>query len=80
MNTLPVIFMDETGNKTSDQFFICGFLEVPDVNQLHIQLQRIRDQIKSLADRGRKQRVLNLKQDDNIDSLFFRYSVLDMYS
>lgn len=68
--SFPVVFMDETGNKQSDQFFICGFLEVPDVNQFHIQLQRIRDQVKGLADRGRKQRVLKLKIDGDIDQLF----------
>lgn len=78
---LPVIFMDETGNKQTDQFFICGFLEVPDVNQFHIQLQRIRDQIKGLADRGRKQRVLNLKTDGDIDQLFqfaYRSSLFEL--
>lgn len=67
---LPVVFMDETGNKESDRFFICGFLEIPNVNDFQIQLQRIRDQIKGLADRNRKQRVLNLRQDGDIDQLF----------
>lgn len=67
---LPVVFMDETGNKESDRFFICGFLEVPNVNEFQIQLQRIRDQIKGLSDRSRKQRVLDLKTDGDIDQLF----------
>lgn len=67
---LPVVFMDETGNKESDRFFVCGFLEVPNVNNLQIQLQRIRDQIRGLADRNRKQKVLNLRKEKNLDELF----------
>lgn len=69
-NKLPVVFMDETGNKESDRFFVCGFLEVPDVNNFQIQLQRIRDQIKGLADRKRKEKVLDLKEKGNLDELF----------
>lgn len=68
--SMPVVFMDETGNKETDRFFICGFMEVADVNEFHRQLQRIRDQIKGLADRNRKQRVLNLKTDGDIEQLF----------
>ncbi len=67
---LPVVFMDETGNKESDQFFVCGFLEVPDVNEFQIKLQRMRDQIKGLADRKRKERVLRLKAAGNVEELF----------
>ena len=70
MNKTPVIFMDETGNKESDRFFLCGFLEVPNVNDFQIQLQRIRDQIKGLADRNRKQRVINLRAENDMDQLF----------
>jgi len=67
---LPVVFMDETGNAESDRFFICGFLEVSDVNAFHIGIRRIRDQIRGLADKNRKTRVQQLKDQNDIDQLY----------
>lgn len=69
-NRLPVIYMDETGNKESDRFFVCGFLRVANPNDFQMQLLRVRDQIRGLADRNRKQRIKNLREANNIDELF----------
>jgi hypothetical protein len=70
MNKCPAIFMDETGNMRPDKYFICGFLEVPDVNQFHSNLRRVRDQIKGLALRDRQMRIAQLKNDNDIEQLF----------
>ncbi|MDR1135152.1 MAG: DUF3800 domain-containing protein [Clostridiales Family XIII bacterium] len=70
MNKYPAIFMDETGNIKSDPYFICGFLEVPDVNQFHLKLLRVRDQIRGLALRDRQKRVLELKNIGDMEQLF----------
>lgn len=70
MTSTPVVFMDETGNKESDQFFICGFLEVPDVNIFQSQLLRIRDQIHGLSMRQRQERIKKLRHDKDIEQLY----------
>jgi len=70
MSKYGVTFMDETGNKESDRFFICGFLEVPDTGAFHLKLRRIRDQIKGLALRDRQQRIVDLKEIGDMDQLF----------
>ena len=67
---LPVVFMDETGNAESDRFFICGFLEVSNVNAFHIEIRRVRDQIRGLTDKNRKTRVQQLKDQNDIDQLY----------
>lgn len=33
-NNLHTVFMDESGNKESDRFFVCGFLELE--NNSHV--------------------------------------------
>lgn len=63
------VFMDESGKKESDRYFVCGFLEVFDNRHFLVSLQRVSDQIKNLAIRNRIARVDALKSAGNIDEL-----------
>ena len=63
------VFMDESGKKESDRFFVCGFLEVFDNRHFLVSLQRVSDQIKNLAIRNRIVRVDILKSTGNINEL-----------
>lgn len=67
---LSFVFMDESGKKESDRFFVCGFLQIED-NVLFVRsLQRVHDQIKNLAIRNRQQRVETLRQSGDIEQLY----------
>jgi len=63
------VFMDESGKKESDRYFVCGFLEVFDNRHFLLSLQRVFDQIKNLSIRNRIARVDKLKDAGNINEL-----------
>lgn len=67
---LPVVYMDETGNKESDRFFVCGFLQVPDSEALVKELARVRDQIEAKARYNKQKRVKDVYQQKDIDQLY----------
>lgn len=67
---LPVVYMDETGNKESDRFFVIGFLCVDDSEQLYRELVRVRDQIEALSRFNRLKRTRILKEEGDIEQLF----------
>lgn len=61
--------MDESGNKESDRYFVCGFLEIQDNQDFSVQLQRVRDQIFDLSLRNRQRRVDDLLDQKEINQL-----------
>ena len=67
---IPFVFMDESGKKESDRFFVCGFLQVDDNIAFSRALQRVSDQIKNLSIRNKQERVSRLYKDQNINELF----------
>src|SRR3989338_4604699 len=68
-NDLSFVFMDESGKKESDRFFVCGFLQVDDNTAFYRSLQRDVDQIKNLSIQNRQQRVDHLYQEKNLEEL-----------
>jgi len=64
------VFMDESGKKESDRYFVCGFLEVFDNRDFLLNLQRVSDQIKNLSIRNRMARVDELKNMNDINQLY----------
>ncbi|MCX6706480.1 MAG: DUF3800 domain-containing protein [Candidatus Woesebacteria bacterium] len=64
------VFMDESGRKESDPYFVCGFLEIEDNQAFSVSLQRVYDQIKNLSIRNRIARVDLLKKRKNINELY----------
>jgi len=63
------VFMDESGKKESDRYFVCGFLEVFDNRDFLLALQRVSDQVKNLSIRNRMKRVDELKDAGDINQL-----------
>jgi hypothetical protein len=62
--------MDESGNKESDRFFVCGFLMTNNSEQLIAELAKVRDQIEAKARYNKHQRVKKIRQDEDIDQLY----------
>lgn len=62
--------MDESGNKESDRFFVCGFLEISDNQSFCKSLQRVRDQIFSLSLKNRQKRVKHWFQNQDLQPLY----------
>lgn len=67
---LPVVYMDETGNKESDRYFVIGFLRVNDSEQLIQELMRVRDQIEALSRFNRQRRINTLYKGEDIEQLY----------
>ena len=67
---LPVVYMDESGNKESDRYFVCGFLCVNDSEQLIAQLARARDQIEAKARYNKLQRVEIVRKQNDLGQLY----------
>lgn len=67
---IPVVYMDETGNKESDRFFVIGFLCVDDSEQLNKELARVRDQVEALSRFNRLRRTQLVKDQGDIEQLF----------
>lgn len=59
-HNVKFVFMDESGNKESDRFFACGFLEVDNPQEFSINLRRVYDQIFNLSIRNRQERIAKL--------------------
>ena len=70
MQDFTTIYMDETGNKESDRFFICGFLRIADNEQFINRLSRVREQIEARARFNKQQRVERLYEAEDIDTLY----------
>ena len=66
---LSFVFMDESGNKDSDRFFVCGFLQIEDNIEFSRRLQRVVSQIKNLSIRNRQSRVERLFEEKNLEEL-----------
>lgn len=64
------VFMDESGRKESDRYFVCGFLEIEDNQAFCSSLQRVYDQIKNLSIRNRLARVEKLKNESNLEEIY----------
>ena len=64
------VFMDESGRKESDHYFVCGFLEVLDNQNFSSYFQRVVAQIKNLSIRNRSVRAKTLKENGNIEELY----------
>lgn len=64
------VFMDESGRKESDRFFVCGFLEIENNQAFSFSLRRVADQIKNLSIRNRLARVQELKKKKDIGQLY----------
>jgi hypothetical protein len=62
--------MDETGNRESDRFFVCGFLKVADSEKLTSNLVRVRDQIEAKARYNKQQRIQQVRKDGDVEQLF----------
>lgn len=69
-NELSFVFMDESGKKESDRFFVCGFLQIENNTQFVQSLRRVADQIKGVAIKNRQQRVEILRQSNDINQLY----------
>ncbi|MDZ7786273.1 MAG: DUF3800 domain-containing protein [Candidatus Saccharibacteria bacterium] len=67
---LPFVFMDESGNKTDDRFFVCGFLEVLNPFKFNQSLYRVREQIFNTVQNKRSSRADNLLETGAIDELY----------
>lgn len=67
---LPVVYMDESGNKESDRYFVCGFLWVPDSEQLIAELSRVRDQIEAKARYNKLQRIEKVQEEGDQGQLY----------
>ncbi len=63
------VFMDESGNKESDRFFACGFLEVNDPQDFSLNLRRVYDQIFNLSIRNRQERIKKLLEDNEVEQI-----------
>ncbi len=70
MNKTTVVYMDESGNKESDRFFVCGFLEVKNVPQVLGSMSRVRDQIFAKSRNNWLQRTSQLYSDQDLDKLY----------
>ncbi len=71
INEKPLfVFMDESGRKESDRYFVCGFLEVYDNQDFCSALRRVSDQIKNLSIRNRSSRVDQLGHSKDIEGLY----------
>ena len=46
---IKFVFMDESGKKKSDRFFVCGFLELQDVVSFCRSVSRLHNQIKNTS-------------------------------
>lgn len=64
------VFMDESGRKESDRFFVCGFLEIDNNQAFCSSLTRVVDQIKNLSIRNRGSRVEKLRQEKDVEQLY----------
>lgn len=62
--------MDETGNKESDRFFVCGFLRVTNTEQLTTSLAQVRDQIEAKSRFNKQKRIDQVKAEADIDQLY----------
>ncbi|MCL2883337.1 MAG: DUF3800 domain-containing protein [Coriobacteriia bacterium] len=69
-NEISFVFMDESGNKENDRFFVCGFLEVVSPFVFHRNLFRIYDQVYQMVQRNRIERSSNYKQSLDVDGLY----------
>lgn len=69
-HTIPVVYMDETGNKESDRYFVVGFLKIYNTEQLTNCLSRPRDQIQALSRYNRRNKVDELYTNRDIDQLY----------
>ncbi len=67
---IPVVYMDESGNKESDRYFVCGFLCVSDSEQLVSELARVRDQIEARSRFNKLKRVETLKEQGDVEQLY----------
>lgn len=70
MASLKFVFMDESGRKESDRFFVCGFIEIDDNQQFCSALRRVADQIKNLSIRNRLARVEQLREAHDEEQLY----------
>lgn len=70
LSKLPVVYMDESGNKESDRFFVIGFLCIDDSEQLIKELTRVKDQIEALSRFNRLKRTQIAKDQEDIEQLF----------
>lgn len=67
---MQVVYMDETGNKESDRYFVIGFLKVADSEELIQKLMHVRDQIEALSRYNRKRRIEKIYSDKDMDQLY----------
>ena len=67
---IPFVFMDESGNKQEDRFFVCGFLEIQNPHLFISKLQRIRDQIFNTIQVQREERSRQYLLENDLQGLF----------
>lgn len=65
-NKTKFVFMDESGNKESDRFFACGFLEIDSPQNFSSNIRRVYDQIFNLSVRNRQERIKKLTDEKEI--------------
>lgn len=63
---LKFVFMDESGNKESDRFFACGFLEINNPTNFTSNIRRVYDQIFNLSIRNRQERIKRLLAENDM--------------
>lgn len=66
---LRFVFMDESGNKESDRFFACGFLEIENPQEFSLNMRRVYDQIFNLSIRNRQERIKKLLLENDIEQI-----------
>lgn len=67
---LTVVYMDETGNKESDRYFVIGFLKLTDTEQLINLLSRPKDQIQALSRYNRRNRIDQIYTNKDVEQLY----------
>ncbi len=66
---LSFVFMDESGNKLDDRFFVCGFIEIPSPYEFNRDLQRIHDQVFDVVQKQRAHRANQMLDEGNLQEL-----------
>ncbi|MFZ1523143.1 MAG: DUF3800 domain-containing protein [Candidatus Saccharimonadales bacterium] len=70
MSTQSIVFMDESGNKESDRYFVCGFLLIDDVESFNKKLSRVRDQIEAKSRYNKQEKIQESFNQNDLTSLY----------
>jgi len=63
------VFVDESGTKKQDQFFLIGFLRIDSADKYFKTLNIYRDKLFSISKEERFKRILNLQTNNQLDEI-----------